>query len=471
MKSFHLPRWFSTALACWLLSAFSNAAWAQDAPTLNERVARLEAAGRQAGGINSGDNAWVLASAALVLMMTAPGLILFYGGLVRRKNVLGTMMHSLVLMAVVSVLWMVYGYSMAFGEGNAFFGNPSQYFMLVGVGAAPNPAYAATVPQQSFMLFQMMFAIITPALISGAIAERMKFKGYLLFTVLWVTLIYFPLCHMVWGKGGLLNWSLGGRFPVLDFAGGMVVHVSSGVSALVCALVLGRRIGFPAEPMPPHNVVLSLMGAGLLWVGWFGFNAGSALNSGALASSAFAATHFSAAGAALAWGTTEWLLKGRPSVLGVASGMVAGLATITPASGYVTIPAAFLIGLTGGVVCYLAVSKLKHWLRYDDSLDVFGVHAMGSATGLLLLGVFASADVNAAIGSTFAAGGKVVSLAGSPAQLANQLLGLTFTVVLAGAGTYLILKVVGALAGLRVTPEEEDSGLDLSQHGESAYND
>ncbi|HXR05765.1 MAG TPA: ammonium transporter [Candidatus Acidoferrum sp.] len=471
MKSFHLPRWFSTALACWLLSAFSNAAWAQDAPTLNERVARLEAAGRQAGGINSGDNAWVLASAALVLMMTAPGLILFYGGLVRRKNVLGTMMHSLVLMAVVSVLWMVYGYSMAFGEGNAFFGNPSQYFMLVGVGAAPNPAYAATVPQQSFMLFQMMFAIITPALISGAIAERMKFKGYLLFTVLWVTLIYFPLCHMVWGKGGLLNWSLGGRIPVLDFAGGMVVHVSSGVSALVCALVLGRRIGFPAEPMPPHNVVLSLMGAGLLWVGWFGFNAGSALNSGALASSAFAATHFSAAGAALAWGTTEWLLKGRPSVLGVASGMVAGLATITPASGYVTIPAAFLIGLTGGVVCYLAVSKLKHWLRYDDSLDVFGVHAMGSATGLLLLGVFASADVNAAIGSTFAAGGKVVSLAGSPAQLANQLLGLTFTVVLAGAGTYLILKVVGALAGLRVTPEEEDSGLDLSQHGESAYND
>ncbi len=341
MKSFHLPRWFSAALACWLLSAISNPACAQDAPTLNERVARLEAAGRQAGGINTGDNAWVLASAALVLMMTAPGLILFYGGLVRRKNVLGTMMHSLVLMAVVSVLWMVYGYSMAFGEGNAFFGNPLQYFMLAGVGAAPNPAYAGTIPQQSFMLFQMMFAIITPALISGAIAERMKFKGYLLFTVLWVTFIYFPLCHMVWGKGGLLNWSQGGRYPVLDFAGGMVVHVSSGVSALVCALVLGKRIGFPAEPMPPHNVVLSLIGAGLLWVGWFGFNAGSALNSGALASSAFAATHFSAAGAALAWGATEWLLKGRPSVLGVASGMVAGLATITPASGLSPFPPRF----------------------------------------------------------------------------------------------------------------------------------
>ena len=321
------------------------------------------------------------------------------------------------------------------------------------------------------MLFQMMFAIITPALISGAIAERMKFKAYLLFTALWVTFIYFPLCHMVWGRGGLFNWSLGGRLPVLDFAGGMVVHVSSGVSALVCALVLGKRIGFPAEPMPPHNVVLSLIGAGLLWVGWFGFNAGSALNAGPLASSAFAATHFSAAGAALAWGASEWLLKGRPSVLGVASGMVAGLATITPASGFVTVPAAFVIGLTGGVVCYLAVSKLKSVLRYDDSLDVFGVHAMGSATGLLLVGLFASADVNAAIGNTFTAGGKVVSLAGSPAQLGHQWLGLLFTVVLAAAGTFLILKLVGALAGLRVTPEEEDSGLDLTQHGESAYND
>ncbi|MGA2543715.1 MAG: ammonium transporter [Verrucomicrobiota bacterium] len=471
MKSFGIPRWVPAALVCWLLPAFLNPVYAQGAATIEERLARLEAAGRQAPVINAGDNAWVLASAALVLMMTAPGLILFYGGLVRRKNVLGTMMHSLVLMALVSVLWMVYGYSMAFGEGNQFCGNPLQYFLLKGVGAAPNPAYAPTIPQESFMLFQMMFAIITPALISGAFAERMKFKAYLLFTVLWVTFIYFPLCHMVWGRGGLLNWSQGGRFPVLDFAGGMVVHVSSGVSALVCALVLGKRIGFPAEPMPPHNVVLSLIGAGLLWVGWFGFNAGSALNAGALAGSAFAATHFSAAGAALAWGATEWLLKGRPSVLGVASGMVAGLATITPASGFVTVPAAFVIGLTGGLVCYLAVSKLKHRLRYDDSLDVFGVHAVGSATGLLLLGLFASADVNAAIGNTFTAGGKVISLAGSPAQLGHQLLGLLLTVVLAGAGTFLILKVVGALAGLRVTPEEEDSGLDLTQHGESAYND
>jgi len=239
----------------------------------------------------------------------------------------------------------------------------------------------------------------------------------------------------------------------------------------VCALVLGKRAGYPEEPMLPHNVVLSLIGAGLLWVGWFGFNAGSAVSAGALASSAFAATHFSAAAAALGWGVTEWLLKGRPSVLGIASGMVAGLATITPASGFVTIPAAFIIGLTGGVVCYTAVSKLKSALGYDDSLDVFGVHCVGSATGLLMLGLFASADVNAAIGNTFTAGGKVISLAGSPAQLGYQFLGLVFTVVFAGAGTFLLLKVVGALAGLRVTAEEEDSGLDLTQHGESAYND
>jgi Amt family ammonium transporter len=460
-------------LLCWLLSAFLNPIYAQAAGTgpLEERVAQLERAAIQAPAVNSGDNAWVLASSALVLMMTAPGLILFYGGLVRRKNVLGTMMQSLILMALVSMLWMVYGYSMAFGKGNWFSGNPLQYFMLYGVGGAPNAAYAPTIPQESFMLFQMMFAIITPALISGAVAERMRFKAYVLFMTLWVTLIYFPLCHIVWGQGGLFNWNGDGRVPVLDFAGGMVVHVSSGVSALVCALVLGKRIGFPAEPMPPHNVVYSLIGAGLLWVGWFGFNAGSALNAGPLAGSAFAATHFSAAAAALGWGLMEWRLKGRPSVLGVASGMVAGLATITPASGFVSIPAAFLIGLTGGVVCYLAVSKLKSALRYDDSLDVFGVHGVGSATGLLMLGLLASADINPAIAKTFSAGGKPVSLAGGPAQLGHQAIGLLFTVVLAAVGTFVLLKVVGALVGLRVTPEEEDSGLDLTQHGESAYND
>jgi Amt family ammonium transporter len=421
--------------------------------------------------ISSGDNAWLLVSSALVLMMTAPGLILFYGGLVRRKNVLSTMGQSLILMAIVSTLWMIYGYSMAFGKGNAFCGNPFQYFLLKGVGAAPNSDYAGTVPQQSFMLFQMMFAIITPALITGAIAERIRFSAYVLFTVLWMTMVYFPLCHMVWGTGGLFNWASGGRYPVLDFAGGTVVHVSSGVSALVFALVLGRRTGFPHEPMPPHNVVLSLIGAGLLWVGWFGFNAGSAGNAGALASSAFAATHFAAAAAALGWAGAEWLLKGKPSVLGVASGMVAGLATITPASGFVTVPVAFLIGLTGGVVCYFAVTRLKSRFQYDDSLDVFGVHAVGSTVGLLLLGVFADASVNASIANTFQSGGKVLSLAGSPAQLLNQFRGVLFTATLAASATFLILKVVDALVGLRVSPEEEDSGLDLTQHGESAYND
>jgi len=410
-------------------------------------------------------------STALVLMMTAPGLILFYGGLVRRKNVLSTMGHSLIMMAVVSALWMIYGYSMAFAKGNAFFGDPFHYFLLRGVGGAPNPEYAGTVPQQSFMLFQMMFAIITPALISGAITGRIRFSAYVLFTVLWMTVVYFPLCHMVWGEGGLFNWALGGRYPVLDFAGGTVVHVSSGVSALVFALVLGKRTGFPVEPMPPHNVVLSLIGAGLLWVGWFGFNAGSAVNAGVLASSAFAATHFSAAAAALGWAAAEWWLKGKPSILGVASGMVAGLATITPASGFVTVPVAFLIGLTGGVVCYFAVTKLKSRFQYDDSLDVFGVHAVGSVVGLLLLGLFADASVNASIAGTFQSNGKIVSLAGSPAQVANQFRGVLFTAMLAASATFAILKVVDAVVGLRVTPEEEDSGLDLTQHGERAYND
>jgi Amt family ammonium transporter len=425
-----------------------------------------------ASAINTGDNAWLLASSALVLMMTAPGLILFYGGLVRGKNVLGTMMHSLILMALMSLVWMVYGYSAAFGEGNSFIGNPLQYLFLNGVGGAPNPDYAPTVPQESFMLFQMMFAIITPALISGAVAERMRFKAYVLFVLLWVTVVYLPLCHMVWGKGGFFNWAGGGRVPVLDFAGGTVVHISSGVSALVCALVLGKRLGYPGEPMPPHNVVLSLIGTGLLWVGWFGFNAGSALNAGALASSAFAATHFSAAAAALSWAGMEWLLKGRPSVLGAASGMVAGLATITPASGFVTVPAAFGIGLVAGVVCYLAVTKLKSVWHYDDSLDVFGVHGVGSTTGMLMLGFLANPTVNPAIANTFRADGRVVSLAGGFHQFLNQFAGVAFTVALAALGTFVLLKLVGRMAGsLRVGEEEESLGLDLTQHGEKAYND
>jgi len=459
------------AFAAWFKGNEMELMAAETPASLEQRVAKLEASMAPAPVINSGDNAWLLTSAALVLMMTAPGLILFYGGLVRNKNVLATMMHSLILMALVSVLWAAYGYSMAFGEGNAFFGNPTQYFLLNGVGGQPNGDYAGTIPQQTFMLFQMMFAIITPALISGAVAERIKFSAYLLFIALWVTFVYFPLAHMVWGKGGCFNWALGGKIPVLDFAGGTVVHVSSGVSALVCCLVLGKRLGFPRDPMPPHNVVLSLIGTGLLWVGWFGFNAGSALNAGELATSAFAATHFSAAAAALSWAGMEWLLKGKPSVLGAVSGMVAGLATITPASGFVTPRAALLIGLTAGVGCYLCVTKLKNKFNYDDSLDVFGVHGVGSTIGMLMLGWLANPSVNPAIASTFKVSGEAVSLAGGVSQFLNQLKGVLFTVVFAGVATFVLLKIVSALVGLRVTEEDETLGLDLTQHGEKAYNE
>jgi len=432
---------------------------------------QLQAGAPPVAAINTGDNAWLLASSALVLMMTAPGLILFYGGLVRTKNVLSTMMHSLILMALISALWMVCGYSMAFAPGNAFCGNPLTHLFLKGVGAAPNADYAPTIPAQTFMLFQMMFAIITPALISGAVAERVKFKAYVAFMLIWAMLIYFPLCHMVWGKGGFFNWALGGKIPVLDFAGGTVVHISSGVSALVFAIMIGKRDGFPREQMVPHNVVLSLVGTGLLWVGWFGFNAGSALNAGSLATSAFAATHFSAAAAALSWAAMEWKLKGKPSVLGAAAGMVAGLATITPASGFVSIPAAFCIGLVAGVVCYTAVTKIKSIFNYDDSLDVFGVHGVGSVIGMLMLGFLANAEVNPAIATTFKANGVAVSLAGSSHQFINQLIGVAFAAVLAAVGTFLIVKLVDATICLRVDQEDESIGLDLSQHGERAYNE
>jgi Amt family ammonium transporter len=456
-----------------LLAVSQGALLAENTPAASAPAisAQQTAVAVTTGVVNNADNAWILVSTALVLMMTAPGLILFYGGLVRGKNVLGTMMHSLILMAVVSMLWLFFGYSIAFGDGNAIFGNPAQYFLLRNVGGAPNVDYAPTIPHQTFMLFQMMFAIITPALISGAIAERMKFKSYLIFTIAWMVLVYFPICHMVWGKGGLMNWQMGGKIPVLDFAGGTVVHISSGVSALVCALILGKRAGFPREPMPPHNVVYSLVGTGLLWVGWFGFNAGSALNAGTQATSAFAATHFSAVGAALSWTFVEWRSKGKPSVLGAASGMVAGLATITPASGFVTVPAAFCIGLVGGVICYFAVTRVKARFSYDDSLDVFGVHCVGSIVGMLLLGITASSEVASTLGNTFLVDGKPVSLAGSAFQFFNQTKGVLITLVWSAVASALILKVIQSTAGLRVDEEEESMGLDLSQHGESAYND
>jgi Amt family ammonium transporter len=470
MKPIHSEVKKSLFFSClvFLFLVFSVPAFAADAVSA---ASQLQPSVAPVVTINNGDNAWLLASSALVLMMTAPGLILFYGGLVRTKNVLSTMMHSLILMALISALWMVFGYSMAFAPGNAFCGNPLTHLFLKGVGAAPNADYAPTIPAETFMLFQMMFAIITPALISGAVAERVKFKAYVAFMLAWAVLIYFPLCHMVWGTGGFFNWALGGKIPVLDFAGGTVVHISSGVSALVFAIMIGKRAGFPREQMAPHNVVLSLVGTGLLWVGWFGFNAGSALNAGALATSAFAATHFSAAAAALSWAAMEWKLKGKPSVLGAAAGMVAGLATITPASGFVSIPAAFCIGLMAGVVCYTAVTKIKSIFNYDDSLDVFGVHGVGSVIGMLMLGFLANAEVNPAIATTFKANGVAVSLAGSLHQFINQLIGVAFTVVLAAVGTFLIVKVVDAVIGLRVDQEDESLGLDLSQHGERAYNE
>ncbi len=427
--------------------------------------------------VDTGDNAWMLVSSALVLLMTAPGLALFYGGLVRRKNVLSTIMHSVFLMGLMSMIWAVYGYSLAFGEGNAIFGNPMQYFMLNGVGSLPNADYAPTIPHLTFMLFQLMFAIITPALISGAYAERIKFSAMVAFTILWSTLIYFPLAHMVWGKGGMFNWALGGSLPALDFAGGTVVHISAGTSALVCALYLGKRRGYPQTPMLPHNLVLSIIGAALLWFGWFGFNAGSALSAGSLpnganlAASAFAATHFASAAAAMSWSLFEWIERGKPSALGVISGLVAGLVAITPASGFVTVPAAMLIGALAGGVCYLTVTKLKIKLGYDDSLDAFGVHGVGGILGALLTGIFANATINPLINSVYKVNGNVVNLQGGTAQLVNQAIAAGITVVASVIGTFVILKVVDAIIGVRVSEEAELEGLDVSMHGEEAYGD
>lgn len=404
----------------------------------------------------------MLVSAALVLLMTGPGLALFYGGLVRSKNVLSTMMQSFSLMAVVSVLWAVVGYSLAFSEGTPFIGGLG-YAFLNGVGNAPNPDYAATIPHQTFMIYQLMFAIITPALISGAFAERMKFSAMLLFMVLWMLFVYFPMAHMVWGKGGLLNAFSGGKIPCLDFAGGTVVHITSGISALICALYLGKREGYPHEPMKPHSLVLSFIGACLLWVGWFGFNAGSALAASGLATSAFVATHFGAAAATLGWLLAEWLSNGKPSVLGGISGAVAGLVAITPASGFVKPFPAMLIGFAAGIICYFMVTAVKTKFRYDDSLDAFGVHGAGGTIGALLTGVFATYLVNG--------GNKPLGLVdGNAGQVFNQLLGVLISWSLAAAGTIVILKICDVLIGVRVSREHEIDGLDLSMHGEEGYN-
>jgi ammonium transporter, Amt family len=449
----------------WLMSAVC--AFAQpSAPAAGDRIARLEQ--QVADAKSSADNGWMLVSSALVLMMTGPGLALFYGGLVRKKNVLATMLQSFTMMALITILWGLFLYSLCFGSGNGFIGGLHLAF-LRGVGAAPDADYAATLPQQTFMVYQLMFAIITPALITGAFAERMKFSAMALFMTLWSILVYAPMAHMVWGKGGLLNAALGGRFPTLDFAGGTVVHVTSGVSALVCALYLGRRIGYPREPMPPHSVVLSFIGACLLWVGWFGFNAGSALSAGSLATSAFVATHFAAAAAAIGWSVAEWFRNGKPSALGAISGAVAGLVAITPAAGFVGPMPAMLIGLIAGVFCYFMVARVKARFGYDDSLDAFGVHGAGGTIGALLTGIFAQSSVNPifkdAQGATLASG----LIEGNAHQLLNQFVGVAIAWVLAIVGTLVILKIVDVTVGLRVTADHEVQGLDLSQHGEEGY--
>jgi ammonium transporter, Amt family len=463
----------SRGLLFLLLFTFTHNLTALVAPTLGssadvqeQRLARLEQ--QTADAKSSADNAWMLTSAALVLMMTGPGLALFYGGLVRKKNVLSTLMQSFAMMAIISVLWAICGYSLAFGPGSSFVGSFHHLF-LRGVELQADPAYSSTIPQQTFMIYQLMFAIITPALITGAFAERMKFSAMVLFMVLWSLLVYDPMAHMVWGKSGLLNAALGGRFPTLDFAGGTVVHITSGVSALVCAIYLGRRLGYPHEPMPPHSVVLSFVGACLLWVGWFGFNAGSALGSGTLATSAFVATHFATAAAVIGWAGAEWLRNRRPTVLGAISGAVAGLVAITPASGFVGPMSAMLIGLAAGLVCYFMVAKVKARLGYDDSLDAFGVHGVGGTLGAILTGVFASSAVNPifkdAHGNTLPSG----LIEGNFHQVPNQVAGVVVAWGIAIVGTIIILKIVDATIGLRVSVDQEIQGLDLSQHGEEGY--
>jgi ammonium transporter, Amt family len=410
--------------------------------------------------IDSGDTAWLIVSCGLVLLMT-PGLALFYAGMTRRKNVLGTMMQSFVMMGIISILWALYGYSTAFHEGK-FWGG-FDWMFLNGVGQDPDPyGYAGTIPHLAFMAFQMMFAIITPALFTGAIAERVKFSGLVVFTILWSTFMYNPLAHWVWGKGGMLRFGDDGAiFGALDFAGGTVVHISSGVSALVLALMLGKRLGFGKEALIPHNLTMTITGAGLLWFGWFGFNGGSAVASNGLAVNAMVVTHFAAAAAMLSWMFAEWALKGKPTALGAVSGAVAGLVVITPASGFVSPMSSILMGAIGGVICFWACSYLKGMCGYDDSLDVFGVHGVGGTTGALLTGVFASTAVNPA--------GADGLLAGNAGQLFNQLMAVLITWAFAGGLTFVFAKVVDAVIGLRVATEEERQGLDQSQHGESGY--
>jgi len=411
-------------------------------------------AGEGSTGIDAGDTAWLLMSTAMVMLMT-PGLALFYGGMVRRKNVLATIMQSFIALGVITIVWVLWGYSLAFGPDIGHFIGSLKWIGLSGVGLEPNPDYSATVPHMAFMIFQMMFAVITPALITGAFAERFKFSTYLVFLALWSTIVYAPLAHWVWAVGGWIR-----EMGALDFAGGLVVHISSGVSALAAAIIVGKRKGYGSEPMPPHNLTMTLLGAAMLWFGWFGFNGGSAIASGALAVSAFVATHIASASATLSWLLAEWLHRGKPTVLGAASGAVAGLVAITPASGFVGPLASVIIGLSAGLICYMAVS-LKGRLGYDDSLDAVGVHGVGGILGAVATGLFATKAVNPA--------GADGLFFGNPSLLLYQLISVGAAVIYSFGMTYLLLKVLDSFMGLRVGEEDEVIGLDLSQHGERGY--
>ncbi|MGB7912276.1 MAG: ammonium transporter [Desulfobaccales bacterium] len=410
--------------------------------------------------MNSGDNAFMLMSAALVMLMT-PGLALFYGGMVRQKNVLGTIMQNFILLGVISVLWAIYGYSLAFGPDVGHFIGNLDWVGLNGVGFEPFKAYAPTIPHQTFMIYQCMFAVITPALITGAFAERMKFKTFLVFMVLWATLVYDPVAHWVWGDGGWLK-----NLGALDFAGGTVVHINAGIAALAAVLVMGPRKGYTGygdgnESFIPHNLPMTILGASLLWFGWFGFNAGSALSSGALASSAFTATHLATAAATLSWVGAEWIHRGKSTTLGAASGAVAGLVAITPAAGFVGPMSAIIIGILAGVICYLAVLA-KPKLGYDDSLDVVGVHCVGGIVGALATGLFASKLVNDA--------GANGLFFGNPGQLGIQFVAVATTLVYSFVVSFILFKILDATMGLRVSDDEEVRGLDLGEHQETAYN-
>ncbi|MBN1471019.1 MAG: ammonium transporter [Syntrophaceae bacterium] len=406
--------------------------------------------------MNSGDTAWVLVASALVLLMTIPGLAFFYGGLVRRKNVLSILMQCFIIVCVVSLQWMLFGYSLAFGpDFHGIIGN-LDWMGLAGVGTTPSPDYGSTIPHYAFMIFQAMFAVITPALIIGSYAERVKFSAFLIFTLLWTTFVYDPLAHWVWGVGGWMR-----NLGALDFAGGIVVHVSSGISALALAILLGKRVGYNHRPIRPHNLPFTVLGAALLWFGWFGFNAGSALAADGLAANAFVTTHIATAAAGLTWALVEWWHNNSPTILGAATGAVAGLVAITPACGFVNPMNAMFIGMIVAVVCYIAVAVIKGKLGYDDSLDAFGVHGVGGAVGTIATGLFAEKAVNAA--------GADGLLFGNAHQLYVQSLSLVFTVIFAAVMTFIIFRIVDALIGMRVEEKNEIVGLDLTQQSEAAY--